>query len=68
MSKSATTIDMLPNPTPGEILLEEFLKPLDLSQTALARALFVPPGRILAVSTSTSAGHRLIRNFAITGR
>ena len=27
---------LLPNPHPGEILMEEFLKPMDLSQTALA--------------------------------
>jgi len=32
--------------TPGEILLEEYLKPLELSQNQLARALRVPPGRI----------------------
>lgn len=32
--------------TPGEILLEEFLKPLNLSQNELARALDVPAGRI----------------------
>lgn len=31
---------------PGEFLLEEFMKPLGLSQNALARALNVPPGRI----------------------
>jgi len=34
------------DPFPGDILLEEFLKPLGLSQTALARALGVPPRRI----------------------
>jgi addiction module HigA family antidote len=34
------------NPHPGEILMEEFLKPMDLSQTALARAIDVPPRRI----------------------
>jgi addiction module HigA family antidote len=45
-SKSSTTTDRLPNPTPGEILLEDFLKPMDLSQTALARAIGVPPRRI----------------------
>lgn len=45
-SKSSTTIDRLPNPTPGEILLEDFLKPMALSQTALARAIGVPPRRI----------------------
>lgn len=31
---------------PGEVLLEEFLEPLGLSQNALARALSVPPRRI----------------------
>jgi addiction module HigA family antidote len=31
---------------PGEILLEEFMKPRALSQNALARALHVPPRRI----------------------
>jgi antitoxin HigA-1 len=31
---------------PGEILREEFMKPRNLSQNALARALNVPPRRI----------------------
>ena len=31
---------------PGEILREEFMKPLGLSQNALARALNIPPRRI----------------------
>lgn len=31
---------------PGEILIEEFLIPLGISQNALARALSVPPRRI----------------------
>jgi addiction module HigA family antidote len=46
MSRSSITTELLPNPHPGEILLEEFLKPMDLSQTALARAIAVPPRRI----------------------
>ena len=56
MSKSAITTDRfadighpddwLKNPTPGDILLEEFLKPLGMSQTALAKAIGVPPRRI----------------------
>jgi addiction module HigA family antidote len=45
-SKSSTTTDLLPNPHPGEILLAEFLQPMALSQTALARAIGVPPRRI----------------------
>ncbi len=36
----------LPNVHPGEILLEEFLVPLGISQNALARAAGVPPRRI----------------------
>src|SRR5437764_9209294 len=32
--------------SPGEILLEEFLKPLGISQSRLARDLNVPVGRI----------------------
>ena len=36
----------LPNTHPGEVLLEEFLKPLEISQNALARAAAVPPRRI----------------------
>lgn len=47
MSKSSIiTPEFLPNPTPGEILFEEFLKPSGLSQNALARAIDVPPRRI----------------------
>ena len=52
MSKSAITTESIPpeewlhNPTPGDILLEEFLKPLDMSQTALAKAIGVSPRRI----------------------
>ena len=45
-SKSSTITDLLPNPHPGEILLEEFLKPMALSQNALANAVGVPPRRI----------------------
>ena len=36
----------LPPIHPGEILREEFMKPRQLSQNALARALHVPPRRI----------------------
>ncbi|MGV7197433.1 HigA family addiction module antitoxin [Xanthomonas axonopodis] len=37
---------VLPNIHPGEILLEEFLEPMGISQNALARATGVPPRRI----------------------
>ncbi len=51
--KSSTTteppscpVKALPNIHPGEVLLEEFLNPLGISQNALARAAGVPPRRI----------------------
>src|SRR6266478_9280142 len=49
MSKSSTATSrsgLLLNPHPGAILLEEFLKPMGLSQNALARAVHVAPRRI----------------------
>ena len=36
----------LKNIHPGEVLLEEFLNPMGISQNALARAIKVPPRRI----------------------
>ena len=36
----------LKNPYPGEILQEEFLEPLGMSQNALAQAIGVPSNRI----------------------
>jgi addiction module HigA family antidote len=41
--KSTTRLDPI---HPGEILLEEFLNPMDLSQYRLARDISVPPRRI----------------------
>ncbi len=38
--------DLLHNPHPGELLLEEFLVPLRISQNRLARSIGVPPRRI----------------------
>jgi addiction module HigA family antidote len=49
MSQSSTTMtddEVLPNPHPGEVLAEEFMRPLGLSQNALARSIRVPPRRI----------------------
>jgi len=34
---------------PGEILLEEFMKPMGISINRLAREICVPPGRISAI-------------------
>ena len=36
----------LKNVHPGEVLLEEFIVPMNLSQNAVARAISVPPRRI----------------------
>lgn len=53
---------------PGEILLEEFLKPLGISPTRLAMELRVPPNRILAIvhgerSITADTALRLARAF-----
>ena len=41
---------IMPPVHPGEILLAEFLEPLELSQYQLARSIAVPPKRINASS------------------
>lgn len=38
--------DLLQPVHPGEVLLEEFLKPLEISQRAFARAIHVPANRV----------------------
>lgn len=40
---------------PGEILQEEFMRPLALSAAALARAIHVPPNRISQILTGKRA-------------
>ena len=37
---------LVANPHPGEILLEEFLEPMEITQYALAKAIHVPARRI----------------------
>jgi antitoxin HigA-1 len=44
--RSAVAADHYAPIHPGEILLTEFLEPLDLSQTRLALAMEVPPRRV----------------------
>lgn len=48
MSKSLAAIKgaLLPDPSPEDILMEEFLKPMDLGQSELERAIHAPPRRI----------------------
>ncbi len=56
---------------PGEILLEEFMKPLGISINRLARDIAVPPGRISAIvngkrSITADTALRLARYFGVT--
>ncbi|MFN3364096.1 MAG: HigA family addiction module antitoxin [Allorhizobium sp.] len=72
MSGSSTIMaDLLPNPSPGDILLEDFLKPMGLSQNALARAVNVPPRRINEIvlgkrSLTADTDLRLARYFGVS--
>lgn len=72
MSPSSTTMtDLLANPHPGDILLEDFLKPMGLSQNALARAVHVPPRRINEIvlgkrSMTADTDLRLARYFGVS--
>lgn len=61
----------LPPIHPGEILLEEFLKPLDISQYALAKAIGVSPRRINEIvhgkrSITADTDLRLGRYFGLS--
>lgn len=55
---------------PGEILLEDFMRPLGVSINALGRELFVPPGRISEIvngkrSISADTALRLGKYFGV---
>lgn len=56
---------------PGEILMEEFMKPMEISINRLARDLAVPPGRISAVvngkrSITADTALRLSKYFGVS--
>ena len=58
---------------PGEILMEEFLEPLGVSQYRLAKDISVPPRRINEIvhgkrSITADTGLRLARFFGTTER
>jgi antitoxin HigA-1 len=58
---------------PGEILYEEFLKPLGISQYRLAKAINVPPRRINEIvhgtrSVTADTALRLTRHFGTSDR
>jgi addiction module HigA family antidote len=52
MQKKTENLDLIP---PGEILFEEFMKPLGLSINQLARDIDVPPGRISEIVSGKRA-------------
>ena len=59
--------------TPGEILLEEFLKPLEVSQYQLAKDVGVPPRRINEIvlgkrAVTADTALRLARYFGTSDR
>jgi antitoxin HigA-1 len=71
MSRSSTTTERVRNPTPGEVLLEEFLKPIGLSQNALARGIKVSPRRINEIvlgkrAVTADTDLRLARFFGLS--
>jgi addiction module HigA family antidote len=74
MSKSSTTIpdaELLQNPTPGDVLFQDFLKPIGMSQSALARAIRVPPRRINEIilgkrAVTADTDLRLARYFGVS--
>lgn len=58
---------------PGEVLLEEFLKPMGLTQNQLARDIQVPPRRINEIvlmkrRVTADTALRLARYFAVSPR
>ncbi len=63
----------LPPVHPGEVLLEEFLKPLEISQYRLAKDISVPPRRVNEIvhgqrAISADTALRLGRYFGTTER
>jgi addiction module HigA family antidote len=71
MLKSSTTTESIPNPTPGEMLLIDFIEPLGLTQNGLARAIGVPPRRINEIvlgkrSVTADTDLRLARFFGLS--
>jgi addiction module HigA family antidote len=70
-SRSSTTTELLRNPHPGEILIDEFLKPMGLSQSGVARAIGVPPRRINEIvlgkrAVTADTDLRLARYFGLS--
>lgn len=65
--------EKLPNVHPGEVLLEEFLKPMGISQNRLAREITVPPRRVNEIvlgkrAITPDTAIRLARYFGTSER
>ena len=63
-SKPRKAAGLLPIPTPGEILAEEFLKPFGLSQNALARASEEAGDRQGIVDDNGARGGGIVLSYA----
>jgi addiction module HigA family antidote len=68
MMKKDKLLDLIP---PGEILYEEFMKPLGLNINAVARDIDVPPGRISEIirgkrAISADTALRLGKYFSVS--
>ena len=64
------TDDRLPPVHPGEVLREDFLRPMGISQYALAKAIGVPPQRVLEIvhgrrAVTADTALRLGRYFGV---
>jgi addiction module HigA family antidote len=65
--------DLLPPVHPGEVLMEEFLGPMELSQYRLAKDIGVPPRRINEIvhgnrAVTADTALRLARYFGMSAR
>jgi addiction module HigA family antidote len=64
---------LIPNPHPGEILAEDFLKPLEISQYRLAKATGIPESRLSRlvkgkVAVTADTAFRLGLYFGVSPR
>ena len=62
---------LLPPIHPGEILLEDFMKPMEITINRLARDIGIPPGRISAIvngkrSITADTALRLSKYFGVS--
>ena len=70
-AKKVRKAELLHNPHAGEILFEEFMKPMGITQNALARAIGVSPRRINEIvngrrAVTADTDLRLARYFGVS--